>query len=68
MSFRVFFVVQALDDGTFLGRRNGERWYVQSFEYAERFESLNQALENARDIDYEFNLERIAIHPVYEPC
>ena len=51
MSFQVCYVVQALDDGTFLGVRNGERRYFVSFEDALRFTSLNQALENARDID-----------------
>ena len=67
MSFQVCYVVQALDDGTFLVVRNGERRYFVSFEDALRFTSLNQALENARDIDSELDTNRVAIHPVYEP-
>ena len=67
MSFQVCYVVQALDDGTFLGVRNGERRYFVSFEDALRFTSLNQTLENARDIDSELDTNRVAIHPVYEP-
>lgn len=50
-----------------LGVRNGERRYFVSFEDALRFTSLNQALENARDIDSELDTNRVAIHPVYEP-
>lgn len=64
---RVFYVVQALDDGSFLGMKNGEYHYETDFAKAYQFGSLSAALEHARDIDDCLDGSRVAVHPVYQP-
>lgn len=61
---RVVFVVQSLQDGKFIGIRNGERAYFTNFKHAFRFMDFETAMSNAKDLDDD--LDFVDIHPLIE--
>lgn len=61
---RVVFIVQSLEDGKFIGIKNGERCYFTNMRNAFRFSNFEDAVSNAKDLDEQ--LEEIVIHPMIE--
>lgn len=64
--YQAFFVIQRLDTGEFVGCDDGELvWYI-NMARARTFQSLDNALNYARDIDP--LMHEITVHTVYLPC
>ena len=64
--FQAFYVIQRLDTGEFVGSDDGEMVYYISLGKARLFQSLQNALDCARDIDP--SLMDVTVHTVYQPC
>lgn len=64
---RLAYIVQALDDGSFLGNENGEYRYYTDMRKAYRFGSLEIAMIHARDIDETLDDNRVAIIEQFYP-
>ena len=64
--FVACYVVQRLDTGEFVGSDEGEMVYYISLSKARLFQSLENALGYARDIDP--HLEDVTVHTLYVPC
>ena len=64
--FQAFFIIQRLDSGEFVGCDDGELvWYI-NMASARTFQSLQNALDCARDIDP--SMLDVTVHTVYQPC
>lgn len=64
--FQAFYVIQRLDTGEFVGSDDGEMVYYISLGKARLFQSLQNALDCARDIDP--SMLDVTVHTVYQPC
>ena len=64
--FQAYFVIQRLDTGEFVGSDDGEMVYYISLGKARLFQSLQNALDCARDIDP--SMLDVTVHTVYQPC
>lgn len=58
---RLYYIVQALDDGSFLGQENGEYRYFTDMRKAFHFGSLEVAMIHARDIDSALDEDKVSI-------
>ena len=64
--FKAFFIIQRLDSGEFVGCDDGELvWYI-NMASARTFQSLQNALNYARDIDP--TMQDVTVHTIYLPC
>lgn len=63
--FKPCYVIQRLDTGEFLGKDDGEKVYFINFSKAHIFDTLEEALNYARDIDP--HLDEVTVHSFFLP-
>lgn len=65
IGLRRYYVIQALDDGTFFTVDSGCPSFVINLRDAMRFTEFEMALDYAREISTDLDPSRVAIHEIF---
>lgn len=63
--FKPCYVVQRMDTGEFIGKEDGEKVYFVNFAKAHIFDTLQEAIDYAKDIDPYF--VEVTVHGFFQP-